>query len=112
VVVRDGVARSDDIAMDSPALRLRGEGQTDLAAQTLDLSLDVSVVGSLQGRGGEPPEALRGVSIPLQIEGAWSEPSVRLDIARVLQQSQGTQIRERVEEEVDKLRDRLEGLLN
>ena len=112
VVVRDGVARSDDIAMDSPALRLRGEGQTDLAAQTLDLSLDVSVVGSLQGRGGEPPEALRGVSIPLQIEGAWSEPSVRLNIARVLQQSQGTQIRERVEEEVDNLRDRLEGLLN
>ena len=112
VVVRDGVARSDDIAMDSPVLRLRGEGQTDLAAQTLDFSLDVSVVGSLQGQGGEPPEALRGVSIPLQIEGAWSEPSVRLNIARVLQQSQGTQIRERVEEEVDNLRDRLEGLLN
>ena len=112
VVVRDGVARSDDIAMDSPVLRLRGEGQTDLAAQRLDLSLDVSVVGSLEGQGGEPPESLRGVSIPLQIEGSWSDPSIRLNIARVLQESQGTQIRERVEDEVDRLRDRLEGLLN
>ncbi|WP_076742125.1 AsmA family protein [Spiribacter curvatus] len=112
VAVRDGVARTDDIAMDSPVLRLRGEGQSDLVEQTLDFSLDVDVVSSLQGQGGQPPEALRGVSIPLQIEGSWRDPSIRLDIARVIQQSQGTQIRERVEEEVDKVRDRLEDLFN
>ena len=112
VTVRDGVARTDDIAMDSPVLRIRGDGQTDLVEQTLALSLNVDVVGSLQGQGGQPPEELRGVSIPLRIEGDWADPKIRLDIARVIQQSQGTKIRERVEEEVDKVRDRLEGLFN
>lgn len=112
VAVRDGVARSDDIAMDSPVLRLRGEGQSDLVARTLDFALNVDVVSSLQGQGGPPPDALRGVSIPLRVEGDWADPSIRLDIAEVIQQSQGTRIRERVEEEVDKVRDRLEGLFN
>ncbi|RZU99365.1 AsmA family protein [Spiribacter vilamensis] len=112
VTVRDGIARTDDIAMDSPVLRIRGDGQTDLVEQTLALSLNVDVVGSLQGQGGQPPEELRGVSIPLRIEGNWADPKIRLDIARVIQESQGTQIRERVEEEVDKVRDRLEGLFN
>ena len=112
ISVRDGVARTDDIAMDSPVLRIRGDGQTDLVEQTIAMSLNVDVVGSLQGQGGRPPEELRGVSIPLRIEGDWADAKIRLDIARVIQESQGTQIRERVEEEVDKVRDRLEGLFN
>ncbi len=112
VSVRDGVASSDDISLDSPLLRVRGSGQSDLVEQTLALRLDVNIVGSIEGQGGETLESLRGVAIPLQIEGSWDQPRVSVDVARVLQESQGTRIRERIEEEVDELRNRLEGLMN
>ncbi len=112
VSVRDGLASSDDISLDSPLLRVRGSGRSDLVEQTLALILDVNVVGSIEGQGGETLESLKGVTIPLQIEGSWSQPRISVDVARVIEESQGTRIRERIEEEVDELRDRLEGLMN
>ena len=112
VSVRNGVASSEDIALDSPLLRVRGNGQTHLVDQTLALTLNVNVVGSLEGQGGETLESLKGVTIPLTITGNWDRPRISVDIARVIQESQGTRIRERIEEEVEGLRDQLEGLLN
>ena len=110
VAVRDGVARSDDIALDSPLLRLRGTGSSDLVDQVLDLTLTVNLVGSLEGQGGAALESLQGVPIPLRITGSWDSPEVAVDIEQVLRDSQEQQLRERVEEEVDELRDRLRGL--
>lgn len=112
VTVRDGVARSEDIRLDSPLLRVRGGGRSDLVEQTLALTLDVNIVCSIEGQGGDPLESLRGVTIPLQIQGSWNQPRISVDVARVLQESQGTRIRERIEQEVDELRERLEGLIN
>jgi len=110
--IRDGVARSEDIALDSPLLRVRGRGSSDLAAQTLDMELRVSIVGSLEGQGGADLDALKEVPIPLRITGSWSAPQISVDLAKAVQESQSEQLQERINEEVDKLRDRVEGLFN
>lgn len=112
VEIRNGIARTDDIALDSPLLRVRGGGRSDLAQQTLDLELQVSLVGSLEGQGGADVEALKDVPIPLRITGTWSEPKVSVDLAKAVQESQSERLQERIGEEVDKLRDRVEGLFN
>lgn len=112
IVITNGVARTDNLVLNSPLLRLRGSGQTDLAAQTLDFALNVNVVDSLEGQGASALEQLRGVAIPLQIRGNWADPRVQIDIAQVLKQNQSEQLRERINEEVESLRNRLEGLFN
>jgi AsmA protein len=110
--IRDGVARTEDIALDSPLLRVRGRGSSDLAAQTLDLALRVSIVDSLEGQGGAELDALKDVPIPLRITGSWTAPRISVDLAKAVQESQSEQLQERLNEEVDKLRDRVEGLFN
>ena len=106
--IRQGVAHSDDIALDSPLLRIRGDGSTDLVEETLDFSLRVTVVGTLEGQDGQPIEALEGATIPLQITGSWEEPRIRVNLEQALQEAGGEQLRERLEREVDDLRERLE----
>lgn len=112
IVITNGVARTDDLALNSPLLRLRGSGQTNLVTQTLDFALSVNVVDSLEGQGGSALEQLRGIAIPLRIRGSWSQPSVQIDIGQALKQNQGEQLRERIDDEVESLRNRLEGLFN
>ncbi len=112
ITVRNGVARSDDISLDSPLLRLRGKGQSDLVNETLDLALTVQLIGSLDGAQTSALESLQGVPIPLRITGDWAAPKVRVDIAAVIQQTQGDRIREKINDEVDRLRNQLEGLFN
>mgnify|MGYP000108267389 CR=1 FL=1 len=110
LVITDGVARTDDLVLNSPLLRLRGSGQTNLVEQTLDFALSVNVVDSLEGQGASALEQLRGVAIPLQIRGSWRDPSVQIDIAQALKQNQSEQLRERINDEVESLRNQLEGL--
>lgn len=106
--IRQGVVRSDDIALDSPLLRIRGGGSTDLVDETLDLALDVTVVDTLEGQDGEPIEALQGATIPVRITGSWEDPRIRVNLEQALEEAGGEQLRERLEREVDDLRERLE----
>ncbi|MDR9488714.1 MAG: AsmA family protein [Spiribacter sp.] len=108
----NGIAHSNDLALDSPLLRIRGEIRSDLAAQTLNANLTVNIVDTLEGQDGQALESLRGIPIPLQVTGPWGDPSIRVNIAKVIEQTQSEPIRERIEQEVNELRDRIEGLFN
>jgi AsmA protein len=110
VVITNGIARTDDLALDSPLLRLRGRGQTNLDTQTLDLALEVNWVDTLEGQDGKALEALQGITIPARMTGRWSDPSIEIDVAEAIRQNQSEQLRERINQEVDSLRERLEGL--
>ena len=112
ITVRDGVARTNDILLDSPLLRVRGGGESDLLERTLAATLRVTLIGRPEGAAGKALESLQGVEIPLRIEGRWNDPRISVDIAEVIRESRGTRIRDRIEEEVDALRERLEGLLD
>lgn len=112
VVITNGIARTDDLALDSPLLRLRGRGQTNLDTQTLDLALEVNWVDTLEGQDGKALEALQGITIPARMTGRWSDPSIEIDVAEAIRQNQSEQLRERINQEVDSLRERLEGLFD
>jgi AsmA protein len=112
VVITNGIARTDDLALDSPLLRLRGRGQTNLDTQTLDLALEVNWVDTLEGQDGKALEALQGITIPARMTGRWSDPSIEIDVAEAIRQNQSKQLRERINQEVDSLRERLEGLFD
>lgn len=79
--IRDGVARSDDLDMRSPLLRVGGSGQVNLPASTVDYLLRVSIVGSLAGQGGAARSELRGLTIPVRVSGPFASLGYRIDTA-------------------------------
>ncbi len=49
--IADGIARSNDIQLFAPALRVKGEGQTALVPESLDFLFLTSIVESSKGQG-------------------------------------------------------------
>lgn len=82
--IADGVARSDDIQLFAPALRVKGQGQTALVPETLDFLFLTSVVESSKGQGGKSVDELKDITIPVRIGGHWQAPSYRLDVKALL----------------------------
>ena len=83
-LIRDGIARNDDLDLRSPLLRVSGAGQIDLPRRHLDYLARVSVVGTLSGQGGAELAALRGVSVPVQLSGPFATLSYRVDVAALV----------------------------
>ena len=72
--LQNGVAKNSDLSVQSPLLRVGGEGWFDLPRQQMDYLLLPTVVGSLQGQGGADLAALRGVTVPVRLQGRFDQP--------------------------------------
>ncbi|MGR5261003.1 AsmA family protein [Vibrio astriarenae] len=73
-----GVMTTNDLAAQSPLLRVRGEGQANYLKETMDMTISTSVVGSLKGQGGADIDELKDVTIPVRIHGTWAQPKFAL----------------------------------
>lgn len=114
--VKNGVARSDDLDLKSPLVRVGGAGQVDLAAGTLDYTVRASVVGTLKGQDGREINELRGVTVPVKLSGPFEKLSYTIDwgsVAKDALKSKATeQLKEKLQPKVqEKARDVLKGLL-
>jgi uncharacterized protein involved in outer membrane biogenesis len=69
VQVASGTARNADLSLKSPLVRIEGEGQADLASETLDYLARPVLVASCQGQGGKRAADLIGVPVPVRIHG-------------------------------------------
>jgi AsmA protein len=98
--VTRGVMNSDDLAAQLPYMTVAGGGTFDLAESVVDYRLRVTVqrVPGVDGQEGEGE--LAGLSVPVVISGPLSDLSYRVDLASIL--------RDRVQQEVDSARRRLE----
>lgn len=106
--IREGVVHNEDLEATSPLLRVRGQGQADLNDDSLDYRVDTTVVGTLEGQGGRELDDLRGVTLPIRITGAFTDPSFRLDLEDVVRERYEGEARERVREEQDRARERID----
>ncbi|WP_323921576.1 AsmA family protein [Aeromonas caviae] len=82
--IANGIARSDDIQLFAPSLRVKGQGQTALVPETLDFLFLTSVVESSKGQGGKTVDELKDITIPVRIGGHWQAPSYKLDVKELL----------------------------
>ncbi|MCE2595267.1 AsmA family protein [Motilimonas cestriensis] len=102
--IAQGVARTQDIKMDSPALRVNGKGQTNLINESLNFLVDVAVVGTLKGQGGKSEDELTGIKVPLKITGSWQAPAFALDMEALLKQEMkqhGDKLKEKLDQAID-----------
>ncbi|RUU11400.1 AsmA family protein [Mesorhizobium sp. USDA-HM6] len=86
-VIENGVAQTTDINLLGPLVRMDGSGKMDLADQTLDIHLNPRVVGSLDGQGGDV--AVKGIGVPIVIDGSMSAPRVYPDLSALARDPKG-----------------------
>ncbi|HHQ69244.1 MAG TPA: AsmA family protein, partial [Halothiobacillaceae bacterium] len=101
-VIESGRVQSDDLDLRAPLFRVSGNGYFDLPTEQIDYRVAASVVDSLEGQGGRDLQELRGITIPVLITGRFDNPQVRLDMQRILRDAAEGQIRERIEQELDR----------
>jgi AsmA protein len=70
--MKDGVLRSDDLAVSAPLLAVSGKGRVNLGKQTMNYRLVPTALGGADGSGG--------LKVPLDITGPWANLSYDLDL--------------------------------
>ncbi|QTN24224.1 AsmA family protein [Rhizobacter sp. AJA081-3] len=69
--IADGVARSSDLDLKSPYLRLGGDGAVDIGKGRIDYTARATVTGTAAGQGGAELAALKGVTVPVRLTGPF-----------------------------------------
>lgn len=108
--VTDGIARSEDIRLLAPLLRVEGTGQVSLPPRTLAVRLVPKLVATTEGQDSTAENV--GIGVPVIIEGSFDDPSFRPDLEGLITntlQDPGA-VRDQVEGLVDQLRDGTEGV--
>ncbi len=82
-VIKQGIARNNDLKLVGPLVRLSGHGIVSLPPRTLNYLISPKLVASLQGQGGV--QDLSGLEIPFKVKGPWSNPQIYPDIEGILQ---------------------------
>lgn len=104
VKLNRGVASLQDLHLQSPLLRVSGEGEANYLNETLDVLVRTSLVGSLEGQGGKDIDELRDLTIPLNISGQWADPKFKLVFDDVLKQK----ARKELDRNLEKLNDKID----
>ncbi|MBL7003956.1 MAG: AsmA family protein [Gammaproteobacteria bacterium] len=68
--VKNGVLHSDDLMLQSPLLRVGGNGRFDIAKSTLDYRVDAKILGSIEGQASKHNS---GLLIPVRLYGSLSD---------------------------------------
>jgi AsmA protein len=69
--IEGGVARSDDLDLKSPFLRIGGSGRFDIGQGRIDYTARATVAPTATGQDGAELAALRGVTVPVQLSGPF-----------------------------------------
>ena len=69
--IADGVARSNDLDMKSPFLRLGGDGAIDIGRGMIDYTARATVTSSATGQDGAELAALKGLTVPVRLTGPF-----------------------------------------
>jgi AsmA protein len=98
--IKNGVVANKDLQAKSPLLRLAGEGTVSLPAETIDYTATVTIVGSLEGQGGAELKELQGIPIPVRFGGKLEDPSIKVDLAKVLEGKVKDEAKKKIEEKL------------
>jgi len=132
--VAGGIAHSDDLELKSPLFHVGGAGRFDIGRGRVDYTARVSVIAAPTARreSAEWLAALRGVTVPVQLSGPFDAIEWKIRWSGVAASAAGSTLRELIRRELggtkdkapapadaasapaaplDKLRQRLEGLL-
>jgi AsmA protein len=95
IKVTNGVAATDDLALEGPVVRAKGKGSADLVKEKLDARLNVTVA-----EGAER----KGTTVPVLIGGTFAKPSFGVDLGEVAKREAEKAVEKELERQIEKLR--------
>ncbi len=102
--IADGVARSKDLDLKSPFLRLGGEGAIDIGQGRIDYLARATVTGTAKGQDGADLAALKGLQVPVRLTGPFAALDWKIEWSSVLAgaaaQGLKNEVRSRLEEKL------------
>jgi AsmA protein len=132
--IEGGVARSDDLDLKSPFLRIGGAGKFDIGAGRIDYVARATVAPNATGQDGAELAALRGVTVPVRLSGPFEAIDWNVQWSGVAAAALENKLKEKLSEKLglgkpadaapagdgaeppkrveDKLKDKLRGLLS
>ena len=110
-LLANGVATIKNMLVQSPGIRIKNQGSTNLLNESMDFTLFASVVETSKGQGSDDLANLKGLTVPVSIEGTWRQPSYALDVKSLLSsnkileskvQKEASRLHEKAAKEVDR----------
>jgi|GEM_PF-119084 len=108
VQVDQGVARNEDLSLQSPGLRVSGAGSLDLVSEALDYRIRAAVVKTLEGQDGKPLDDLTDLAVPVHLGGYLGAPEVDVELAAALRQKAAEEAQKALEREKERAEQRLQ----
>ncbi|MBD1571756.1 AsmA family protein [Vibrio sp. S17_S38] len=98
-----GVMKTNNFAMQSPLLRVLGDGQADYVHETLDFLVKTSIVGTMKGQDGKDLNDLKNLTIPVRVKGSWATPSISVDMKSLFNSESKQKAQKEIDKGIDKL---------
>jgi len=102
--IRNGLVANDDLVLNSPVLRVSGQGAINLVAETLNYTLDAGITKALAQQGGKDIAVVGDYTIPVRVTGSFDALAVQPDLSRLAE----AQVRLQIDQEKDKLAEKVE----
>lgn len=103
----NGVLKTDTLDAKSPLLRLTGAGEIDLVNETINYIAKPTIVETSQGQGGKELDALRGVTLPIQLSGNMYAPKYHVMFGDIAKQQATKQIQKQFDANQEKIQEKL-----
>lgn len=106
-VIRNGVARNDDLDVKAPLVRVGGAGDVDIGNSQLNYLAKATVVATSKGQGGADLEHLRGLTVPVKLTGSFDSPRYEIDYRSLAGDAAKARVKEKAKEKIE---EKLRGL--
>ena len=97
------VLTNNDLLVKAPAFRVNGEGEVDIEQQAMDYLVEVALVKSDEGQGGQELSDLQGVLVPVAIKGDFEDPKISVDVKKLIEANTKKDVDQEVQEKKEKL---------
>ena len=94
--IAGGVARSDDLDLKSPFLRIGGAGQFDIGRGRIDYTARAKLTTTAAGQGGTGLEALRGIEVPVALSGPFDAIDWKIQWSGVAEAAMRNKLQEKL----------------
>jgi AsmA protein len=108
VSIKQGIVTTTKLLAQAPFMRITGSGTVDLPKESLNYLVKAKIVASDKGQGGEDLKELNGLTIPVKLKGAWTNPSVSLDLASLLEQKATAEMEKKKDEVIEETKKKIE----
>lgn len=110
-VIKDGIARNDDLDVRAPLVRVGGAGAIDIGASRLDYVARAAVVATTKGQGGAELDHLKGLTIPVKLSGPFDAPKYEIDYGALAGDAAKAKLKQKVEKAEERIEKKVEDKL-